>query len=49
VVYPVSLLVKQISEKEKQQLEKDVRSVLRRFFGDDIGCGIWQEEIDIVS
>ncbi len=49
VVYPVSSLVKQIPEKEKQQLEKDVRSVLRRFFGGDIECDIWQEEIDVVS
>ncbi len=49
VVYPVSLLAKQVSEKQKLQLEKDVRCVLQRFFGKDIGWDFLQEETDIVA
>ena len=47
VVWPVPLLVKEVSEKQKQQLNKDVRKVLYRFLGKEIAIDIEKAEIDL--
>lgn len=47
VVWPVSLLVQKVSEKQKQQLKKDVEKVLCRFLEKETAIDIEKAEIDI--
>ena len=47
VVYPISTLLKIVSEKQKNRLIEDVSSVLHRFFGQEIEYNSELDEIEV--